>query len=98
MLRPPRRDTTARPEAAEGTGRGGRRLTEEVVAVRLGLPRPVALTHLRLLTALGLLRTGRFAGCVRYRRDEVRIAEATRLSGKGWQPRGRDVTHRVPGR
>ncbi|MEW2075788.1 helix-turn-helix domain-containing protein [Streptomyces sp. NPDC012403] len=59
-------------------------LTAEAVAARLGLPRPAALTHLRLLTALGLLRTGRCAGRVRYRRDEARIAEVTRLFEKGW--------------
>ncbi|MEU7472838.1 helix-turn-helix domain-containing protein [Streptomyces sp. NPDC044984] len=59
-------------------------LTAEAVAARLGLPRPAALTHLRLLTALGLLRTGRSAGRVRYRRDEARIAEVTRLFEKGW--------------
>jgi DNA-binding transcriptional ArsR family regulator len=59
-------------------------LTAEAVAARLGLPRPAALTHLRLLTALGLLRTGRRAGRVRYRRDEARIAEVTRLFEKGW--------------
>ncbi|MFD7703502.1 helix-turn-helix domain-containing protein [Streptomyces caelestis] len=59
-------------------------MTEETVAARLGLPRPVALTHLRLLTALGLLRAGRSAGRVRYRCDEVRIAEVTQLFEKGW--------------
>ncbi|MFI1417495.1 helix-turn-helix domain-containing protein [Streptomyces sp. NPDC020731] len=65
-------------------------LTAEAVAARLALPRPVALTHLRLLTALGLLRTGRSGGRVRYRRDEIRIAEVAQLFEKGWQrPRPR---------
>ncbi|MER7486538.1 helix-turn-helix domain-containing protein [Streptomyces sp. NPDC126497] len=59
-------------------------LPGETVAARLGLPRPAVLAHLRLLTALGLLRTGRSAGGVRYRRDEVRIAEVTQLFEKGW--------------
>ncbi|MFB9349772.1 ArsR family transcriptional regulator [Streptomyces heliomycini] len=72
--------------------------TEEVVAARLGLSRPVVLTRPRLLTALGLLRTGRSAGCVRHRCDGVRIAEVAQLFEKGWWPRGRDVTRRVPGR
>ncbi|MFH8763501.1 helix-turn-helix domain-containing protein [Streptomyces althioticus] len=34
----------------------GRGLTADDVAVRLGVPLPAARTHLRLLTALGLLR------------------------------------------
>ncbi|MGW4027686.1 helix-turn-helix domain-containing protein [Streptomyces sp. NPDC005009] len=59
-------------------------LTAEAVAARLGLPHPAALTHLRLLTALGLLRTTRSGAHVRYRRDEARIAEVARLFEKGW--------------
>lgn len=59
-----------------------RGLTADDVATRLGVPRPVALTHLRLLTALGLLRT---CSDLRYvRRDEVRIAEVAHLFEKGW--------------
>ncbi|MER6622103.1 helix-turn-helix domain-containing protein [Streptomyces sp. NPDC000931] len=59
-------------------------LTAEAVAARLGLPHPAALTHLRLLTALGLLRTDGPGARVRYRRDEARIAEVARLFEKGW--------------
>ncbi|CAL9370877.1 hypothetical protein SUDANB176_00865 [Streptomyces sp. enrichment culture] len=59
-------------------------VTVDAVAARFALPRPAAHTHLRLLTALGLLRTGRSAGRLCYRRDEVRIAEVTRLFEKGW--------------
>ncbi|MBT3152535.1 helix-turn-helix domain-containing protein [Streptomyces sp. CHD11] len=59
-----------------------RGLTADDVATRLGVTRPAALTHLRLLTALGLLYTG--ADHRYYRRDEVRIAEVAQLFGKGW--------------
>ncbi|MFF9299080.1 helix-turn-helix domain-containing protein [Streptomyces althioticus] len=62
----------------------GRGLTADDVAARLGVPRPAALTHLRLLTALGLLHlTGQDDG-PRYRRDEIRLAEVTQLFRKGW--------------
>lgn len=59
-------------------------VTAEAVAARFGLPHPVALTHLRLLAAIGLLRTGHVAGRPRYRRDEVRIAEVAAVFEKGW--------------
>ncbi|GAA2248583.1 helix-turn-helix domain-containing protein [Streptomyces atrovirens] len=59
-------------------------LTAQAVAARLALPHPAALTHLRLLTALGLLRTDGSGARVRYRRDEARIAEVARLFEKGW--------------
>lgn len=59
-----------------------RGLTADDIAAGLGVPHPVALSHLRLLTALGLLRTS--ADPPRYRRDEVRIAEVAQLFGKGW--------------
>ncbi|MFI2427328.1 helix-turn-helix domain-containing protein [Streptomyces sp. NPDC018955] len=59
-------------------------LTAEAVAARLGLPRPAALTHLRLLTALGLLRTDGSGARARHRRDEARIAEVARLFEEGW--------------
>ncbi|MFE8955255.1 helix-turn-helix domain-containing protein [Streptomyces althioticus] len=62
----------------------GRGLTADDVAARLGVPRPAALTHLRLLTALGLLHlTGQDDG-PRYRRDQIRLAEVTQLFRKGW--------------
>ena len=55
-------------------------LSAQTVAARLALPGPAALTHLRLLAALGLLRTDRD----RYRCDEIRIAEVAHLFEKGW--------------
>ncbi|CAL9641494.1 winged helix-turn-helix domain-containing protein [Streptomyces sp. Tu 3180] len=58
--------------------------TVDAVATRFALPRPVALTHLRLLTAVGLLRADHAAGRPHYRRDEVRIAETARMFEKGW--------------
>ncbi|MEU2898514.1 helix-turn-helix domain-containing protein [Streptomyces sp. NPDC001273] len=64
------------PAAAE------RGLTADDIATRLGVTRPAALTHLRLLTALGLLRTS--ADLRYYRRDEVRIAEVAHMFDKGW--------------
>ncbi|CAL9374398.1 helix-turn-helix domain-containing protein [Streptomyces griseomycini] len=65
-------------------GTAERGATVDAVATRFALPHPVAHTHLRLLAALGLLRTGRGAGRLYYRRDEVRIAEVARLFEKGW--------------
>ncbi|MER6348843.1 helix-turn-helix domain-containing protein [Streptomyces sp. NPDC001595] len=59
-------------------------VTAETVAAKLGVPRPVADTHLTLLTALGLLRARTVHGRVHYRSDEVRIAEVARLFEKGW--------------
>ncbi|MGW4108881.1 helix-turn-helix domain-containing protein [Streptomyces sp. NPDC004976] len=64
------------PAAAE------RGLTADDIATRLGVTRPAALTHLRLLTVLGLLRT--CADHRYYRRDEVRIAEVAHMFDKGW--------------
>ncbi|MCT7353153.1 helix-turn-helix domain-containing protein [Streptomyces sp. 15-116A] len=58
--------------------------TAEDVAARFGLSHPVALTHLRLLTATGLLRTTRLGGHLHFRRDEVRIADVSRRFEKGW--------------
>ena len=48
------------------------------------LSRPVAVTHLRLLEATGMLSTSRSAGRVRYHRDDMRIAEVARMFEKGW--------------
>ncbi|GGQ90408.1 hypothetical protein GCM10010216_61140 [Streptomyces flaveolus] len=71
---PPQR----RPDAlAHGVG-------ADLVAARLGVPRRVAKRHLRLLVALGLLRTSRIRRRTYYRRDEVRIAEVARMFEKGW--------------
>ncbi|MDV9175440.1 helix-turn-helix domain-containing protein [Streptomyces sp. W16] len=59
-------------------------VSAEAVAVKLGVSRQVADTHLELLTALGLLRTRRIRLRTYYRRDEVRIAEVARMFEKGW--------------
>ncbi|MEV6027729.1 ArsR family transcriptional regulator [Streptomyces sp. NPDC052036] len=59
-------------------------VTAAVVAEKLHVPRSVAATDLRILTALGLLRTKRICRHTCYRRDEVRIAEVARLFEKGW--------------
>ncbi|GAA0629162.1 helix-turn-helix domain-containing protein [Streptomyces thermocarboxydovorans] len=59
-------------------------VTAEAVATRFGLTHPVALTHLRLLTAIGLLHATPIGGRVHYRRDEVRIADVARHFEKGW--------------
>ncbi|MFF8940249.1 ArsR/SmtB family transcription factor [Streptomyces paradoxus] len=59
-------------------------VTADAVAERFSLPRPVAVTHLRLLEATGMLRTSRSAGRVRYHRDDMRIAEVARMFEKGW--------------
>ncbi len=48
------------------------------------MPRRVAERHLRLLVALGPLRTSRPRRRTYYRRDEVRIAEVARMFEKGW--------------
>ncbi|MGV9455894.1 ArsR family transcriptional regulator [Streptomyces sp. NPDC003635] len=59
-------------------------VTSDAVAEKLGVPRPVADTHLNLLVGIGLLRTRRIRRRTYYRRDEVRIAEVARLFEKGW--------------
>jgi len=59
-------------------------VTADDVAERFGLPRPVAVTHLRLLRATGMVRTSRSAGLVYHHRDEVRIAEVAGMFEKGW--------------
>ncbi|GAA4559561.1 MULTISPECIES: ArsR/SmtB family transcription factor [Streptomyces] len=85
MLRTPTGETRLRilawlkepPAAADG-------VTADAVAERFSLPRPVAITHLRLLEATGMLRTSRSAGRVCYHRDDMRIAEVARMFEKGW--------------
>ncbi|MFF1277937.1 helix-turn-helix domain-containing protein [Streptomyces marokkonensis] len=85
MLRTPGDGTRLRILARLGEpGTAEHGLTADDVAAGLGVPRPVALTHLRLLTSLGLLHTGRSGGRLRYRRDEVRIAEVAQMFEKGW--------------
>ncbi|MEU3145522.1 ArsR family transcriptional regulator [Streptomyces sp. NPDC006999] len=63
-------------------GRAGHGATAEAVAGRSGTTHPVALTHLRLLTAVGPLRTGG-AGHPYHRCGEVRIAGVARTPEKG---------------
>ncbi|MDN0199181.1 helix-turn-helix domain-containing protein [Streptomyces sp. S.PNR 29] len=70
------------PPQRHGTTEGG--VTADAVAAKLGVPRPVADTHLRLLTALGLLRSRKVRWRTYYWRDEVRIAEVARMFEKGW--------------
>jgi ArsR family transcriptional regulator len=64
-------------------------VTADAVAAKLGVPRPVADTHLRLLTALGLLRSREIRRRTHYRRDEARIAEVARMFETGWSVGGR---------
>ncbi|MFJ5733195.1 ArsR/SmtB family transcription factor [Streptomyces paradoxus] len=59
-------------------------VTADAVAERFSLPRPVAVTHLRLLEATGMVCTSRSAGRVCYHRDDMRIAEVARMFEKGW--------------
>jgi ArsR family transcriptional regulator len=59
-------------------------VTVRAVAAKLGVSRRVAATHLGLLTRLGLLRSKRIRHRTYYRRDEIRIAEVTRMFEKGW--------------
>ncbi|WP_020118138.1 helix-turn-helix transcriptional regulator [Streptomyces canus] len=63
-------------------GRDG--VSARAVAVKLGVPRSVAETHLGLLVDIGLLRTRRVRWRTYYRRDEMRIAEVARMFEKGW--------------
>ncbi|MBQ1097303.1 ArsR family transcriptional regulator [Streptomyces sp. b94] len=69
----------------------------ELVAVKLGVSRRAAGTHLDLLARTGLLRTGIIRGRTHYRRDEVRIAEVARMFEMGWQTGGRATPTRAPG-
>ncbi|MET9395756.1 helix-turn-helix domain-containing protein [Streptomyces sp. NPDC006624] len=85
MLRTPTDETRMRILAwlrEPDAGAGG--VTADEVAARFALPLPVAVTHLRLLAATGMVHTGRSAGRVRYHRDDVRIAEIARVFEKGW--------------
>ncbi|MFE0387889.1 ArsR family transcriptional regulator [Streptomyces bungoensis] len=59
-------------------------VTARAVAAKLGVPRRTAVAHLDLLARLGLLRTRRIRCRTHYRRDEVRIAEVSRMFEKGW--------------
>ncbi|POX43833.1 ArsR family transcriptional regulator [Streptomyces sp. Ru72] len=59
-------------------------VTSAAIASKLGVSRSVAESDLRLLAAIGLLRTRRIRRRTHYRRDEVRIAEVARMFEKGW--------------
>lgn len=59
-------------------------VTAGAVAAKLAVPRAVAVTHLELLAAVGLLRTRRIRRRTYYRRDEMRVAEVARMFEKGW--------------
>ena len=54
------------------------------IADKLGVSRPTASEHLKLLTAAGLLRAKRIKQWTFYRRDEQRIAEVKRMFEEGW--------------
>ncbi|WP_190200817.1 ArsR/SmtB family transcription factor [Streptomyces djakartensis] len=85
MLRTPTDETRLRILAwMKEPGPADRGVTADAVAERFSMPRPVAVIHLRLLEATGMLRTSRSDGPVRYHRDEVRIAEVARMFEKGW--------------
>jgi ArsR family transcriptional regulator len=54
------------------------------LAVKLGVSRTVARTHLELLSGIGLLRVRKIRRRSFYRRDEYRIAEVKQMFEKGW--------------
>ncbi|MEU6270960.1 helix-turn-helix domain-containing protein [Streptomyces populi] len=56
----------------------------EALAVKLGVSRAVARTHLDLLAGVGLLRAKKVGRRTYYRRDEYRIAEVSHYFEKGW--------------
>ncbi|MFD5337932.1 ArsR/SmtB family transcription factor [Streptomyces hawaiiensis] len=85
MLRTPTDETRLRILAwLKEPGPAADGVTADTVAERFSMPRPVAVTHLRLLEATGMLRTSRSAGRVRYHRDDMRIADVARMFEKGW--------------
>nr|WP_206442713.1 metalloregulator ArsR/SmtB family transcription factor [Streptomyces boncukensis] len=55
-----------------------------LIAERLGVSRPTASAHLKLLAEAGLLRVKRTGQWAFYRRDEERIAEVKRMFDEGW--------------
>ncbi|GAA2423087.1 helix-turn-helix domain-containing protein [Streptomyces coeruleofuscus] len=85
MLRTPTDETRLRILAwLKEPGPAADGVTTDAVAERFSMPHPVAVTHLRLLQATGMLRTSRSEGRVHYHRDEMRIAEVARMFEKGW--------------
>ncbi|MFF3447913.1 ArsR family transcriptional regulator [Streptomyces sp. NPDC002667] len=59
-------------------------VSPEALAVKLGVSRAVARTHLGLLAGVGLLRAKKVGRRTYYRRDEYRIAEVGHYFEKGW--------------
>ncbi|MET7982784.1 MULTISPECIES: helix-turn-helix domain-containing protein [unclassified Streptomyces] len=59
-------------------------VSPESLAVKLGVSRAVARTHLDLLAGVGLLRAKKVGRRTYYRRDEYRIAEVNHYFEKGW--------------
>ncbi|GGX75305.1 ArsR family transcriptional regulator [Streptomyces minutiscleroticus] len=59
-------------------------VSAESVAAGLDVPVRVAVAHLDLLAAVGLLRTTEVGGLTYYRRDEQRIAAVRRTFERGW--------------
>lgn len=55
-----------------------------LIADKLGVSQPTAGTHLKLLTAAGLLRAKKTKQWTFYRRDEERIADIKRMLQEGW--------------
>ncbi|MGW0615792.1 ArsR/SmtB family transcription factor [Streptomyces sp. NPDC002788] len=85
MLRTPTDGTRLRILAwLKEPGRAADGATADAVAERFSMPHPVAVTHLRLLEATGMLRGSRASGRVCYHRDDMRIAEVARMFEKGW--------------
>ena len=54
------------------------------IADKLGVTQPTASQHLRLLTAIGVLRANRIKQWTFYRRDEDRINQVKRMLQRGW--------------
>ncbi|MFJ8467175.1 ArsR/SmtB family transcription factor [Streptomyces swartbergensis] len=85
MLRTPTGETRLRILAwLKEPGPAADGVTADAVAERFSMPHPVAVTHLRLLQATGMLRTSRSEGRVHYHRDDMRVAEVARMFEKGW--------------
>jgi ArsR family transcriptional regulator len=54
------------------------------IADKLGVTQPTASQHLRLLTAIGVLRAKRIKQWTFYRRNEDRITQVKQMLQKGW--------------
>ncbi|MGW4564969.1 helix-turn-helix domain-containing protein [Streptomyces sp. NPDC004561] len=78
------KDPAAHFPASRHRDPAGTGVTARAVAAKLGVPRRTALAHLDFLTRLGVLRARRVRCRTYYRRDDIRVAEVTRLFEKGW--------------